>query len=166
MRNAFVTILMTGLLLSPTVGGAQTGPQSRPDVRVGGTVWVAMKDGREINGTVFSVSPALMELNVAGQQISIAMRDVLKIEAHDPVWDGVRKGAIAGGITGGILSGLAAYDSRCRNRCGSHYSVARDVGGAVVAFGGIGAGIGALTGALFDGILGRRRLVYSSPAIQ
>jgi hypothetical protein len=170
MREATVVCLLIVFLfgpLAPTVVAAQDPPAAlpagpTPRVRPGQMIWVTTSDGRELSGSVRSVSASVLEMTGPGGELSIPLRDVRMIEAGDSMKNGVRNGAIIGGASLGIYFGLLSYGLRCERDCGADYSSTRDTIGAVAFGAGAGAGAGALVGLLVDHLRKGRQVVYAA----
>jgi hypothetical protein len=168
MRDTMVVCLLLVFLsgpLAPTVVAAQDTPAAlpagpTPRVRPGQAIWVTTFDGRELSGSVRSVSPSILEMTGPDGELSIALRDVRMIEAGDSLKNGVRNGAIIGGALLGIY--LPTYGPRCERDCGADYSSTRDTIGAVAFGTGVGAGAGALIGLLVDHLVKGRQVVYAA----
>lgn len=137
MRLTRIGIVFTGLLLSSAAAGAQT-----PDPAVGRKVWITMADASVHQGTVARVTPDIVTLTFKGATVTLPTQDVRRIEAPDPVRDGVTKGAIGlaavGGLGFGVFGGLV-----CEHNCPSY----------MVKVGLVGAAMGAAGGAILGGLL-------------
>ncbi len=168
MRDASVICFLMVFLFGPrlTVAAAQDIPATllappTPQVRPGQTIWVTTSDGRELSGSVLSVSASALEMTGPGGELSMPLSDVRTIEARDSLKNGARNGAMIGGVSLGIYLGLLSQGLKCERDCGADYSATRDTIGAV-AFGiGVGAGAGALSGLLADHLVKGRRVVYA-----
>ena len=171
MRGLPVVCLQVVVLfgpVAPTVVAAQdttstlrTGPP--PGVHPGQRIWVTTSDGREVSGSVRSVSASVLEITGPGGEQSIALLDVRTINAQDSLKNGARNGAIVGGVSLGVYLGLLSYSLRCERDCGPDYSATRDTIGAVAFGAGVGAGCGVLIGLLVDHLVKGRQVVYAAP---
>jgi hypothetical protein len=127
------------LLLScaaPTSSAAQTVTglfDSARQLRSGTTIVVSHGDGEQTEGQFVRVTPEAIIVSVKGAERTIPADTVHRIDRRDSVWNG----AIIGGAVLG-LPGMAAAGASCSPNCGSA------VTGAAIAFGAIGASIGAL----------------------
>ncbi len=112
-------------------------------VRVGDTVYVTDSSGRQHKGMLFDVSASRLVLESGGKRRDFPAGQVAAISWRAP--DSLGNGALAGMAVGAGLTGIALLGS-----CGS-----TDCGGwaflAMLAYGGIGAGIGAGIDALIPG---------------
>jgi hypothetical protein len=145
---------------------AQAGSASERAVAVlkeGETVWVTMPAGT-VQGRFRSWSGSIFEWEATTGLIRMPLRDIERIEASDPVRDGVRRGALLGAGAGTGFGLLLGIGLSCTRDCGAGYSRTRDISGASFAFAVLGAGGGAGAGAGLDALIHRRRLVYRRPA--
>lgn len=136
----------------PATPGTQAGvPRSRT---AGHVVWVTMFDGRELKGRLTASGSGTLDLSQADGVTTIALAEIRQIESTDSLSDGARRGALVGGLGLGILAYRAFLNSS-------------ESDGAPVAgimLGGIGAGLGALGGAMVDSFVEGRQVVYRAPA--
>jgi hypothetical protein len=149
----------TTLGLSVPVGGfARRTDTSEPtlatfsNVDVGQTAWITMADGRLWKGRVATISTTTLELTHAKTTTPLLLADVRKIEAPDRITDGALRGTLIG-MAAGIPAFIAAL------------SWDDDPGFALmVGFGwtGLGAGMGAVVGAIADSFHEGRRTVYDA----
>lgn len=121
----------------------------------GERAWVTTIDGREIEGEVVDRSDARLTLRTSTGRSAFSIDDVRAIDTTDPI----RNGTIIGtaiGAAGGAVPGIFATLVYCsEEHCG--------VGEALwinSVFIGMGAGIGAATGALADSLRVRRTPLY------
>ncbi|MFN8062747.1 MAG: hypothetical protein U0Q12_26585 [Vicinamibacterales bacterium] len=143
---------------------AQASVDDPTQLAPGDVVWVTMNDGRQLQGRIVSVGGRSLTIDLPTGPTSLSLADVRRIEAPDARADGVRRGALAGGVAAGAYFGMIAYGLRCERQCGQGYSAARDVAGAAVLFGALGAGTGALIGLAIDAMVHGRRTVYEASA--
>jgi hypothetical protein len=123
-------------------------------VRPGQTVWISSKDGREWKGEIAHRSLQGLTIRHAGGGTSIALEDIQTIDATDRLTNGMINGALAGGVSGGVFGAIAAR-VWCEGDAGC-------IPLGAMVFGGIGAGIGTLTGAVIDSFHERRRPLYDA----
>jgi hypothetical protein len=124
-------------------------------LKPGDTVWVTDAQGREINGTIETLGPDALTLDGTGTG-TIAADAVRLITARHgrPISKGALWGLAAGAVFGAVAA-VAGDD--CESDCGS------DAGWMLVGaglFGAIGAGAGAVVGAL---IPGKSLVVFRAP---
>jgi hypothetical protein len=122
------------------------------NVEVGQTTWVTMADGRLWKGRISGLSTRTLELTHANGTTLLPVADVRKIEAPDRIIDGVLRGTVIG-LTAGIPAfiGALSWDD--------------DPGFALMVglgWSGIGAGMGAVIGAVADSFHEGRRVVYDA----
>ena len=177
-HTAVVLAAALGILaLGPSLASAQ-GPVATFDalalrLKPGDTVWVTDAQGNEIKGKIREVTPAALTLD--GREPLVLGPDRVRL-VHERAGSRVGKSALWGGVAGaGIGAVLAAVYQKdetpqpcsCQ-ACGQpvrtcapsspttvvHWS-------AIPLLAGVGAGIGALVGAVLPD---RRREVYRAPA--
>lgn len=121
----------------------------------GERAWVTTIDGREVDGEVVDRSDARLTLRTASGRSTFSVDDVRAIDTTDPIRNGTVIGA-AIGAGGAVLPAVFATMIVCSEEdCG-----VRDVlwiNGLLI---GMGAGIGAATGALADSLRIRRVPLY------
>ena len=141
------------LLLAVALAAAQEPvrdfSQLNTRLKPGDTVWVTDAQGREVKGTIRTLSPDTLTLS-SDDARSYAAADVLQLRQRrpDPLWNG----AIIGLAVGGGL-GIAMGDFSGSWRWS-------DAAVGALMFGSIGAGIGLGIDAM---IPGRRQVVYRAP---
>jgi hypothetical protein len=151
MRSAVLTIAAFLVLSQPARA------QEVPALDEGTRVWVRTADGRELEGSVVSMSPAEVVLRTGTTLQAIPIVTVRRIEIGDSLVNGIRNGAITGGA---VLGGIAAFFS---------YALCEIPDGCfpqdlppILLLTGMGAGAGIAAGALVDYLIEGRRTVYSS----
>jgi hypothetical protein len=122
------------------------------DLRPGARVWVTMGDGREFRGV--ATSPTSIDLGVSDANTPLPFADVRKIEG-ERIAHGARNGAIIGLLGAGIP--VVYYAQALQHGEGGNYP-----SGLVVGFTALGAGVGALIGAIIDSHHPRRHVLYDS----
>lgn len=125
-------------------------------IEVGQTAWVTMADGHLWKGTIVDMSMTTVDLARAGVTTSLPLADVRKIEAPDRITDGAKRGAYIG-LSAGIPMFIGSW-AWCDG--GSDCAGWAIAAGAV--WSGIGAGMGALIGAIADSFHEGRRVVYEA----
>ena len=110
-------------------------------------------DGQERKGRLVASGAGSLELVQSEGVITLPLVQVRKIEAPDRLDNGARWGALAGGIALGVEAYHAFLNSSERSGAPR----------AALFFGGIGAGLGALGGALVDSFIEGRRVLYRAP---
>jgi hypothetical protein len=152
-------------LLSTPVAAQPGSPSERAFsvLKQGETVWVTTPTGT-VEGGFRSWSGSIFEWEAATGLIRMPLRDIERIEASDPVRDGVRRGALLGAGAGTGFGLLLGIGLSCTRDCGASYSRTRGIIGTSFAFAVLGAGGGAGAGAGLDALIHRRRLVYRRPA--
>jgi hypothetical protein len=112
-------------------------------VRVGETVYVTDSAGREHKGMLFDLSASQLVLESGGKRQDFPAGQVATISwrAHDPLGNG----ALIGMAVGAGFVGIAALSSCDSTECGGWMLL------GMLAYGGIGAGIGAGIDALIPG---------------
>jgi hypothetical protein len=162
-----ITSLGAALLVAMTmVGGAaaqEPGPTWEPDVHVGQRVWITMTDGIEIDGRVLASSAEGVRLRTGGLERRVPLGQITRIEAHDPLTNGARSGAISGALSLGGWYALFVLSDPRETACGDHY-VRRELANGL-AFAALGAGLGALTGLALDAIILHRTPLYVAPIV-
>ena len=113
-------------------------------VRVGDTVYVTDSAGRQHKGMIFDLSASQLVLESGGKRQEFAAGQVAAISWRAP--DSLANGALAGMSIGAGLMAIAALSS-CNSDCGGWVFL------GMLAYGGIGAGIGAGVDALIPGKL-------------
>ncbi|MEO7190951.1 MAG: hypothetical protein ABI051_07830 [Vicinamibacterales bacterium] len=129
-------------------------PSGWPRLRRGQTVWVTDEAGIRTKGDLTSLSATELTVTRRGGGRTLATANVRRIEVPDRVVDGLAAGGITGGVAGGVLGALL-FHSLCEQDgpCAAL--------GAMI-FGGLGGGMGALTGVLVDSFHDGRRTVYDA----
>lgn len=133
---------------------AADGPLS--GLRPGQRAWVTMTDGRAHEGRVTSVARRTLDLALAESSIVLPTTDIRRIETPDSLANGVKWGALAGGSVMGTLTTIFAVAY-----CGGGGDCGNPVGLVLVTT-GLGAGLGALGGAIVDRFIDGRQIVYES----
>jgi hypothetical protein len=121
----------------------------------GERAWVTTGDGRQVDGEVIRRSADTLTLRTPAGVVSIADADVRAIDTTDPIGNGTVLGMKIGGLGSLALSVPVTLIYCAFERCDSH-----DVLTINSAFIGIGAGVGAATGALADSLRERRVPLY------
>jgi len=122
----------------------------------GQRAWVTLADGREYGGLVRGVDTRAIDLALPESIVSLAMSDVRRIAIPDSIGNGLKWGSLAGGSAMGTLSTIFAVAY-----CGGGGECGNPVGLVLVTT-GIGAGLGAVGGAIIDSFIDGRRVVYES----
>jgi hypothetical protein len=152
-------ILVVVLFASPRVAAAQEPvrdfSQLNTRLKPGDTVWVTDAQGREVKGKIRELGPSALTLDGTGTG-TIAADAVCLITARHgrPIGKGALWGLAAGAVFGAVA---VVADDGCESDCGS------DAGWMLVGaglFGAIGAGAGAVVGAL---IPGKSLVVFRAP---
>jgi len=112
-------------------------------VRVGETVYVTDSAGREHKGMLFDLSPSRLVLESGSKRQDFPAGEVAAISWRAP--DSLGNGALTGMAVGVGLMGIAALSSCNSSDCGGWVFL------GMLAYGGIGAGIGAGIDALIPG---------------
>jgi hypothetical protein len=102
-------------------------------IRPGDKIFVTDRNGTQVGGRFLRYSPHELALLVDGRNRVIPSDGIGRIEKRDPLWNGMLIGAVPA-----ALVGMAAAGASCSPDCG------RDVTLGMLAFGAIGAGVGAL----------------------
>jgi hypothetical protein len=147
-----VTVPIGGHYAPAAPSLADTSGGRLPAVRVGQTIWIIDAEGVTHQGELASSRADSLTLTTRAGATTIAASDIRRIERPDSLRNGLAigtaSGAIPGAVFGAIIGNLLCEES----------------GGCAVvgalAFGGIGAGIGALTGLLIDSFRDGRQVVY------
>jgi hypothetical protein len=117
---------------------------------------VTLADGREYGGLIRGIDTRAIDLALPESNVSLAMSDVRRIAIPDSVGNGLKWGSLAGGSAMGTLSTIFAVAY-----CGGGGECGNPVGLVLVTT-GIGAGLGAVGGAIIDSFIDGRRVVYES----
>lgn len=130
----------------PLVGERPPAPDLRAaalrPLRPGQTVRVVLDDGREVAGQVVSLTTDSATIRSGRGAAAIAASSVRRVDVPDTLHSGIAIGALAGGGAGGVFgfyAGLGICESDVP--CATIMSL---------LFGGMGAGVGALSGAVAD----------------
>ena len=123
-------------------------------VLVGADVSVTMSDGRSLSGAILSASADQVSVRSNGgvETVSFAEIKVMKAAVNDPISDGIVKGMLIGGVAAG--TGMALFMANY-GEC-----PCSTTGTLVMAFGAMGAGVGALLGAVIDKAHHATQVVY------
>lgn len=139
---------------------ASSVPWARLDT--GARAWVTTVDGREVDGEVTGRSAATLTLRTLTGTELLSADDVRAIDTTDSIRNGIKVGTIIGSLAG-ILPAIGAAALVCldqpRDECGNGERLS--VGAVLI---GMGAGIGAATGALADSLRERRVPLYRRSA--
>jgi hypothetical protein len=136
----------------PTRRAGQSMQVGSTRVRTGERIWVTTADGRTLEGQVGDVSPASIEVLQRSGSTTIGMTEVQRVMVPDGVSDGAVRGALAGGAGMGLFAGRYATAI-----CECHDNTAVVI---TMAFAGLGAGSGALIGAIADSFHAGRRTIF------
>ena len=158
LSNSAAVVVVAAALCVPALAAAQ-GPvtsfsQLGDRLKPGDTVWITDAAGREIQGTIGSITTGAITLKDAGQPVFDA-DDVSRVRRRNPArgtWTGAAIGAIAG--LGAGIAVCAAYPEDDPARGDSCL-----MGIALAWMPGLG--VGALVGAMFPG---RKQDVYRAPS--
>ncbi|HQZ97172.1 MAG TPA: hypothetical protein PK108_14905 [Pyrinomonadaceae bacterium] len=154
MRWIVVSITIFAFLTQPFVLLAQASNDWRSvKALAGGTeVRVETKAGKKIDGTIEAVSDSTIGVSSKGKTEEVAFTDVKKVHQvkNGSRGPGIAIGAAAGAgvgaaIGGGVLAATGGSD---------------DTGGVIAPFIAVGAGLGALAGALIP--RKKRTLIYEA----
>lgn len=159
---AFSMVLGASVVAEAQTAAAGPTEVSLPAVGEGQRVWVTTVDGREVAGTLLSLTRFHVVVGGTGADKQILLGDVRKIEVPDSLGNGIRNGAIVGalilGLVGNPLGEMVCaetstdrYDSRAclhTNTLASH-----------VLKGAIAGGV---LGALIDHSIVGRDVIYSA----
>jgi hypothetical protein len=121
----------------------------------GDRAWVTTDDGREVVGEVVLRSATRLAIRTEGRVTSFGPDEVRAIDTTDPVRNGVVLGSKIGGLSALAPSVLVTYLICALEECG-----VQEVLAVNAAFFGMGAGIGAITGALADSLREGRAPLY------
>lgn len=122
----------------------------------GERAWVTTGDGREIDGEVVRRSADTLMLRTGTAVVSFTVDDVRAIDTTDPIRNGTKLGAMIGGF-GALGLSIPATLLFCSLEDGCSTREVLWVNGLLI---GMGAGIGAATGALADSLRERRVPLY------
>ena len=160
MRFPAVSLVVVAAILTfPPPAAAQEPVRSfdqlNTRLKPGDTVWVTDAQGREVKGKIRELGPSALTLDGTGTG-TIAADAVRLITARHgrPIGKGALWGLAAGAVFGAVA---AVAGDGCESDCGS------DAGWMLVGaglFGAIGAGAGAVVGAL---IPGKSLVVFRAP---
>jgi hypothetical protein len=67
-------------------------------------VWIQTTDGRSMDGSLVSFSPAVLELRRSGVVTRVATAELERVEIRRSPWPRMVKGAILGAVTGGVVA--------------------------------------------------------------
>lgn len=134
---------------------AADGPLS--ELRPGQRAWVTMTDGRSHEGRVRRVDAGRLDLALRESQVSVSISDVRRIEVPDSLLNGAAWGGLAGGAAMGTLSTVLVVAF-----CDIGDDCTGNAAGFVLATAALGAGLGALGGAIVDRFIDGRQIVYES----
>jgi hypothetical protein len=147
MSRKAAAVLVSAFSMLPCVGRAQDTPRVPPgfdavahQLKAGDTVVVTDAGGKVIRGNVKQASETLLVIRVKDQDRSMDPSDVIRISRPS---HSIRKGALIGLAAGFTFGAVAAANSGCGYVCFSKPIGVLAIGGF---FGGIGMGVGALTG--------------------
>jgi hypothetical protein len=157
----FTTVVLSLALFAPALAGAQEPATNLKDLQssldAGNTVRLIEPDGTRVQGHVIDVTSSALKLKVKGVSREFQEPQIreINLKYHDPVWNGVSWGLVIGGTSGAVIGAIAsgAFCDGCAN----------GVAKSVVAFGLMGAGIGAGTGGLSDFLRNGYIPVYKAP---
>ena len=155
---ASCVILLTSLLLSTVTVVAQSGTNdwSRLNsVAKGSKLSVTLRNGKNIDGTLSSVSDAALTLMVKNTSTEVKRDDVLSV--HDVVKKSATKATLIGlglGAGAGAIVGAAADSSS------DGFETIDNIATAATTV--IGAGVGALAGYLIGRNGNKRVLIYQA----
>jgi hypothetical protein len=133
--------------LASSVPWAQLDPGER--------AWVTTADGREVDGEVVDRSEARLILRTRTGTSTFSADDLRAIDTTDPIRNGTVLGATVGAASMVVPSVLATLIVCSEETCGP--AEVFWINGALI---GMGAGIGAATGALVDSLRVRRVPLY------
>jgi hypothetical protein len=125
-------------------------------LRTGQRIWVTRADGRTLEGYAGDVSPATIEVLQQSRTTSIDMAEIQRVAVPDGIGDGLTRGALIGGASLGIFGGIISR-ALCECRDGTAITVA-------MTLAGLGAGSGALIGAIADSFHAGRRTIFDRAA--
>ncbi len=111
----------------------QTGVELSGKVEAGDAIFVTDRNGVQTGGRLLRLSPEGLALLVGGQERVMPLNGVGRVEKRDSLWNGMLIGAVPSAVVG-----MAAAGASCSPHCD------RDVSLAMLVFGAMGAGIGAL----------------------
>lgn len=121
-------------------------------VRTGQHVWVTQSDGVVVEGAIGDLTPSSMEIVRRDGRTSVEIVRVRKVEIPDSLRDGSVRGTLIGAAGFGVYGALIA-SAICE--CDDLETAA----GLTILFAGMGAGGGALIGALSDSLHVGRRVI-------
>jgi len=102
-------------------------------IKPGAKIFVTDRNGIQVGGRFLRFSPQELALLVDGKNRVIPSDRIGRIEKRDPLWNGMLIGAVPAALVGMLGAGAS---------CSPHCD--RDVPLGMLAFGAIGAGVGAL----------------------
>lgn len=140
------------LLFLPVFAWAQ---DSLTGLKPGDTVYVTDRTEQRIKGKLAGVTGSSVTLTVHGSRREFALQDLREIRVRQS--DRLRNGALIG-LGAGIGAGLLGI----RQTCDLPDRECAVIAGTVLV--PIGAGLGALTGAVVDALIHKSSLVYQNPA--
>ena len=141
MRINHLTIWLWAIVLWVPAAGvaqpttAQTAVELSGTVKPGDRIFVTDRNGVQTGGRLLRLSPQELALLVGGQERVIPLNGIGRIEKGDSLWNGMLIGAVPSALIGGAGAVLSCSSS---THCG------RDVSLAMLVFGAMGGGVGAL----------------------
>lgn len=123
--------------------------------RLGQRVWATTREGRIVSGDVAGRSAASLTILADGTRTDVAISDIQRLETSDGILDGAAIGTLSGGIPGAVFGGLLGAAL-----CETDDNCALEAG---LLIGALGAGLGALAGAIVDSLHVGRRTLYERP---
>jgi hypothetical protein len=118
-------------------------------------VWITNDTGDTIDGEVISRSATTLTVERRGEITAVPASSIRRIDTTDRIRDGIRLGAVIGGASGAVFgvivgAGLCETTTDCIAYGGLY-------------LGGVGAGLGAIAGAIVDSLRNGRRTISEAP---
>lgn len=154
-------VLLALVVFTPVLGMAQEPAHTLQDLQshlqINDIVRIEEFGGNHVQGKVEGVSGTALRIRIKGVSHEFHEPELLLVRKRydDSIRNGVITGAAIGGAAGAII-GAVVSDAFC-DGCGNNQ------GGGALAFGALGAGIGAGSGALGDWLRKGYTTVFSMP---
>ena len=129
-------------------------------VKPGKEVWVTTDSGALVHGEVAAFSNNALTVHQLGRDVTIRLDEVRLVEGRDSLKNGFFIGAGSGAIAGGLLFGWAASTFCESESCDGVEGVAVVLGAAS------GIAVGGLVGAMVDGIIPGKRVLFERTGIR
>ena len=159
-QGFIVVMSLAAVMIQPSVAAAQSSTAELP-IAVGKKITVTTGDGRKTNGKVLSLTPTTVEIG-EGEKVkaSIALSDVQRVQASDPVNNGVITGALTLGLVGALWGALGDGVSDLA----SGIFTGKSAGTNYTLIGSLaGVGLGAVLGYALDA--GKEKTIYDRKSL-